>query len=342
MSSQSSIADGKHLDENLSSLLLSQHEFSVGTYLNKALEQSASGSDGDELQQRMSELALQLQLQTQSCHDDIGRIGAELQAIMPRCAADVSRIGVGLEGMKIDATSLTTSCDASKNNQQEVSSSMETLSTLHALQSNLQRTKDILAAAASWDSTLSSVQPLLSTQNLTEAVAALEKLEAGERALRGMPRGKEERRDSISHIREQVQVMLQPQLKHALQNMNTRLAPLQQCVALYRTLDKMDSLKQEYIKNRPGSIHRAWFDYTPPTPNYNLKAEEDMFEGVESLPLEKAPDPAAAFVAWLPNWYDAVLTLLIEERRQSLAVFGPDLAPEMIAKVRDFFIIVVQ
>ncbi len=72
----------------------------------------------------MTELALQLQLQTQVCHEEIGRIGAELQAILPRCAADIGRVGVGLEGMRIDAVTLLESTSVS---EEEVSSSLETL-----------------------------------------------------------------------------------------------------------------------------------------------------------------------------------------------------------------------
>ena len=85
--------------------LLSSSTFSVPSYLNLALSSSYGGgspsSDPEMLQRRMAELALQLQIQTQSCHEDIGRIGAELQAILPRCAADVGRLGVGLEGMRM-------------------------------------------------------------------------------------------------------------------------------------------------------------------------------------------------------------------------------------------------
>jgi hypothetical protein len=215
-------------EERLASLL-SSSQFSVASYLNTALQTQSDDTD-DDLQAKMTELALQLQLQTQACHEDIGRIGAELQAILPRCAADVGRIGVGLEGMKQDALSLLEATQSTTSD--EVSSSLETLSTLHALQSNLSRTKEILTAAATWDTTLSSIAPLLAQQNLTEAVQKLTHLESGARALRGMPSGKEERQETIAKIRQQIQVLLQPQLKHALQNMNTRLAPLQQCVSL--------------------------------------------------------------------------------------------------------------
>lgn len=291
-------------EERLSALL-SSSQFSVASYLNSALS-SQPHLDDDDMQRRMAELALQLQLQTQACHEDIGRIGAELQAIIPRCAADVGRIGVGLDGMKIDAASLLDATQSTTSD--EVASSLETLSTLHALRSNLSRTKEILTAAATWDTTLSSIAPLLAQQNLTEAVHALAKLESGARALRGMPSGKEEREATIAKIRQQIQVLLQPQLKHALQNMNTRLAPLQQCVALYTSLGTMETLQQEYVKNRPGIIHKAWFSYNP-------------------LPDEPS------FISFLPNWYDAVLSLLAEERRQSVAVFGPNLAPQMITKV---------
>jgi hypothetical protein len=90
-------AAGSSTTEEQLNDLLSSSTFSVPSYLNLAL--SGGSSDPELLQRRMAELALQLQLQTQSCHEDIGRIGAELQAILPRCAADVGRLGVGLEGM---------------------------------------------------------------------------------------------------------------------------------------------------------------------------------------------------------------------------------------------------
>jgi hypothetical protein len=155
------------LEECLSAILTSPN-FSVADYLNTAIEQDFSSSSSvglsdqqkqNELQRSMAELALQLQLQTQACHEEIGRIGAELQAVMPRCAADVSRVGVGLQGLQMDCTSLLQST-ALQNN--DVSSSLETLSTLHALQANLTRTKEILTAAATWDATLQSVAGYMS------------------------------------------------------------------------------------------------------------------------------------------------------------------------------------
>jgi len=307
-------ASGEDSLEQHLSHLLNSNEFSVTSYLNLALADSNDGC----LQQRMAELALQLQLQTQSCHEDIGRIGAELQAILPRCHADVCRIGVGLEGMKMDAAALLESTLAKPESEQEVSTSLETLSTLHALQANLSRTKDILTAAATWDSTLSSVAPLLAQQNLSEAVNALAKLENGERALRGMPHP-EDRRQSIAKIRQQVQALLQPQLKHALQNMNTRLAPLQQCVSLYMKLEKMDALKEEYVKNRPLAAHKAWFAYSPA---YETQENDDGNR-----------EKVSKFLTWLPGWYETVLDLITEERRQSLAVFGSEMVPDLVIKV---------
>jgi hypothetical protein len=300
-SNNSSSTISSATEERLNSLLAAS-DFSVASYLDTALQ-----DEGDNLQRKMAELALQIQLQTQACHEDIGRIGAELQAVLPRCATDISRVGVGLEGIRIDASQLLQECLQLQN--EEISSSLETLSTLHALRSNLKHTQDILKAAATWDSTLQSIPPLLAQQNLPQAVNALALLESGERALRGMPSGLEERRQALNDMRTQVQHLLQPQLKHALQNMHTRLAPLQQCVSLYSALKKMDILQSEYVSNRPAQIHKQWFAFRA--------------SGVDQESL----------VSWLPTWYDAVLTLLTEERRQSLAVYGPDLAPIIIDKV---------
>ena len=301
------------LDQQLSAMLASD-EFTVASYLNSALESVASASDDDQ-QQRMAELALQLQLQTQACHEDIGRIGAELQAILPRCAADVGRIGVGLQGLRLDAASLLESIAVSP--EQDVSSSLETLSTLHALQANLTRTKEILTAAATWDATLEQIAPLLAQQNLPQAVAALATLEKGERALRGMPHP-EEREAAIAKTRQQVSTLLQPQLQHALQNMHSRLGPLQQCVALYTQLDKVETLQQEYTKMRPTALHKAWFDFKP-----SINTNED---------------PGEALLAWLPSWFEKVLTFLTEERKQSAQVFGPEAVPDVVMNVSFFFL----
>lgn len=291
--------------DQLKDLLGSDH-FSVASYLNLALDEE------EDQQQRMAELALQLQMQTQSCHEEIGKVGAELQAILPRCSADIGRVGVGLEGLRIDAASLLES--TAIETAEGVSSSLETLSTLHALQANLQRSKEILTAAATWDTTLSSIAPLLAQQNVSEAVTALAQLENGERALRGMP-NPEEREEAIAKVRQQVSTILQPQLKHALANMNTRLAPLQQCVMLYSKLNKMDALKEEYIRNRPSSLHKSWFDY---------KMTYD----------EQDTDKAASdFMSWLPAWYDNVLSLITEERRQSTTIFGAQMVPGIVVKV---------
>ena len=85
--------DGNSLEEELNMLLSSSSSFSVASYLNLALgsqnEVSSSSiptqttyssrlssqsslsvvDQPDELQRRMAELALQLQIQTQSCHE---------------------------------------------------------------------------------------------------------------------------------------------------------------------------------------------------------------------------------------------------------------------------------
>jgi len=331
MSSRSAPTSGSlpassSLEDTLSQLLTSNSNFSVAAYLNMALQlvpfeggtgttTTTTTSSEESLQSRMAELALQLQFQTQACHEEIGRIGAELQAILPRCAADVSRVGVGLEGMRADAQVLLEQTKMDED-EQELSSSLASLSTLHALQSNLTTAKDVLTAAATWDSTMASIPPLLAQQKLSEAVHALAELEKGERALRKMPHP-EERQLAISNVRQQVQTLLHPQLMHALQNMNTRLAPLQQCVTLFEKLDKMDSLREQYVKTRPGTVHKSWFAFSP------------------SFTADGLKNPNGTdFTEWLPTWYDMTLQLLTEERRQATTVFGAEYAPDVVVQVR--------
>jgi conserved oligomeric Golgi complex subunit 7 len=312
----SSNTDVDSLGPKLAAILRSP-TFSVAEYLNTALEVPLSKGPLDpaqqnELQQSMAELALQLQLQTQTCHEDIGRVGAELQAVLPRCAADLSRVSTSLTGLQMDCTALLHSTAALSTNNSSVSSSLETLSTLHALQANLTRTKEILMAAAMWDETLQSVTAFIAQQNLPEAVHCLAELEKGERALRGMPHP-QERVQALSRARQQVGTLLQPQLKNALAVLSTRAAPLQQCVALYSQLDQMETLIHDYVKHRPTLLHKQWFEYVPPVPGQDASS--------------------TTFASWLPGWFDAVLQLVSEERRQSTSIFGTALVPEITIQV---------
>ena len=393
------------------------NNFCVAAYLNVALQQDHSppngpggggvGDDDEEtqLQSRMAELALLLQVQTQSCHDEIGRIGAELRAILPRCKADVTRLEQGLGGMADDAVGLlqhvgSASASASlaaeggggkgkgmsgtstvvrggnrastlqpqhgRNGKGHIGKkdassggvgdptatpSVDTLSTLHSLRTNLRRTRHILSAASSWDSTLSSIPGLLSAQNLSEAVVALSDLERGEKALSGGMPGRTERREALARIRSQIEVLLRPQLLHALNKMDTRLGPLQQCVSMYVQLNKIETLAEEYVRLRPSEIHKLWFGFVPPAPpasttlaptagegtsiNDDLDDDELGLAGEAAPPAPKPTSEAfaSAFLAWLPGWYSSVLSLLSEETRRASAVFGPKMAPDIVLRV---------
>lgn len=389
--------------------ILSSDNFTVAKYLNYALHSITSVPDqngSEETQQRlMAELALQLQVQTQSCHDEIGRIGAELRAILPRCAADLSRLNVGIENIQEDANSLLDAHlksslshrkgadsaaenhessndegntndqsmrddDADKENEhgenQEMGmtplETLETLSTLHALQQNLLSTKEILTAASTYNNTLTKIPSLLTPTTLQNAVAALSDLESGAKALSGMP-GQAQRDDEIASIRNQILTLLKPVLLHALNKVESRLGPLQTCVGMYMSLNKVESLVEEYVKCRPTVIHKLWFDFRKSTSsseheeknNDDTRNPTDDLEFYDEQPStdvgEKGDedfnsstiakqssdignkDPGETFVEWLKTWYEAVLLLLSEERRRAHAVFGAVLAPEIMIKV---------
>jgi len=328
-------------------------------------------------------------MRTQSCHDEIGRIGAELQAIVPRCAADVGRLQVGLEGMELDVRGLLEGMDydhhrsgvtkkTGSSDNADVGAGMgekkdDPLTTLHSLlnlRTHLTTSRAILSAASSWDETINSIPMLLSTTppNLVEAVAALSQLEQGARALHGMPEGREERENALKKLRSQLEVLLKPQLLHALKKMDTRLGPLQQCVGMYGSLGKMEVMREEYVKMRPLEIHTLWFSFGGGSSNVKGKEvekksdktnfdDDGFFEGeeakeknedeeevedfdfdedngnVESSSFPTSQSTAKQFMEFLPTFYESVLELLSKERTQSKLVFGPDLAPSIVARV---------
>ena len=358
-------------------------------------------------------------MSTQSCHDEIGRIGAELSAIVPRCAADVTRVKSGLEGMELDVRGLLEGMDDQHQQQQGIggkeggnihgpdvsgggsatkdddtiitsidnnnTTNPNPLSTLHSLlnlKNHLTTTRSILAAASSWDETINSIPKLLSSSssnssnngqpNLIEAVAALSKLEQGARALQGMPEGQAERTAAISKLRTQLEVLLKPQLLHALKKMETRLGPLQQCVGMYGTLGKMDVMREEYVKMRPGGVISLWFSFgghnaaigknsvveDEEEKVVNDEDDDDLHNDDKTDEEEEAEDfdfseettdattsssttnkssstqiNAKQFIEFLPTFYESVLELLSKERAQSKQVFGPELAPSIVGRV---------
>ena len=325
----------KRMNEELFDMLEAD-DFSIGNYLNKALsipqkssapnknEMKTSIDDNDiEVERLMAKVALQLQLETQSCHDEIGRIGAELQAILPRCSTDIQRLSVGLDGMKDDTQALVSNYQLEEEMNREQKETMNTLSTLHALQMNLQFTKSILEATSSWDTTLSSIPSLLSNQKLSEAVTALTQLQQGARALRGMP-GKDQREDTIQKFKTQIETLLKPQLLHAFANIETRINLLHQSYDMYKQLGNLDHFILEYVKHRPAKLHNGWFAFTP-------KITSDANEiAMTDYSTKKEINP---FLVFLPQWYESILTLLSEEKRRTRTVFGIDAAPNVTVQI---------
>lgn len=267
------------LEERLNAILLSKN-FSVANYLNLALE------DNDD-PERLAQVALRLQLQTQSAHEDISKISAELQAIMPRCAADIGRLKVGWEGLSQDCQSML-EATTQETTSAVTTESLQTLSTLHALQTNLQETREILTAATQWDTTLAQIAPLLAQQQWEAAVQALAQLQQGERALQGMPQA-DERKQSCEKLQAQLLALLQPQLVSALQQSR----PLQQWVSWYTQLGQIAILEQLYTQSRPKALQKAWFDGS-----------------------------SENFVVWWPTWLSQVNDWLAHERRQSVLPDG--------------------
>ena len=158
---------------------------------------------------------------------------------------------------------------------------LATLHTLLNLRTHLTSARSILSAASSWDETINSIPMLLSTTppNLIEAVAALSQLEAGARALTGMPEGREDRTAAIYKLRSQLEILLKPQLLHALKKMDTRLGPLVQCVSMYDSLGKMDVMREEYVKIRPVEIHALWFSFVGGYASVGDKKEDNDDKG---------------------------------------------------------------
>jgi len=328
----------KRLSDELSAMLEAD-DFSIGRYLNKALavgDSAGMGANDIEIERLMAKVALQLQLETQSCHDEIGRIGAELQAILPRCGADINRLAVGLDGMKDDTSALVESfasqvsspdpsimpIDPNIPQESTPSETMKTLSTLHALQLNLEFTKTVLEATSSWDTTMSSIPSLLSNQKLSEAVTALTNLQQGARALRGMP-GKEQRDETILKFKTQIETLLKPQLLHAFANIETRINLLHQSHQMYKQLGNLDNFVHEYVKNRPADVHKGWFAFTP-----TLASTVDA----DSVTTTDTPKENS-FMQFLPQWYQSILTLLSEEKRRTQTVFGNDEASFVTARI---------
>ena len=163
---------------------------------------------------------------------------------------------LGIGGMLMSAS-------ASASRDGNDANALAVLRRLLNLRNHLAAARGILGAASGWDETMDSVPSLLaaSPPDLAGAVSALARLERGARALRGMPEGRAERDAALSKLRAQLEALLRPRLLHALKRMDTRLGPLQQCVGMYRSLGRMDAMREEYVRMRPGEMHALWFGF---------------------------------------------------------------------------------
>lgn len=271
--------------------------------------------------------------------------------------------------MEMDLAGLITE----EQSETEKDDELTTLHTLLNLKAHLSSARTILSAASSWDETIRSIPALLASSNdymdhnqgegsasqhLIEAVEALATLEAGERALRVMPSGREEREEVLATLRSRTEAMLKPQLLHALKKTETRTGLLRQCVEMYGSLGKMDVLKEEYVKARPGEVVGVWFSFggssgagTAGEGVGESKQKDEEDEAVEDFDFteDDAPPvetpavsqhtsassavPRQQFTDFLPDFYEAVLELLAKERNQARLVFGAEMAPSIVVKV---------
>jgi hypothetical protein len=119
----------------------------------------------------------------------------------------------------------------------------------------------------------------------------------------------------------------------------------------------MDVLKEEYVKARPGEVVSVWFSFggssgaaVVPEGVDETKQKEDGdvvedfdFTEDDTVPAEapaasahssvSAGLPKQQFTDFLPDFYEAVLDLLVKERNQARTVFGPEMAPSIVVKV---------
>jgi conserved oligomeric Golgi complex subunit 7 len=244
---------------------------------------------------------------------------------------------------------------------------LETLSALHSLSTSLSHTKKILLAASTFNTTLNGLPSLMaSPSTLSQAVSSFITLQQGAQALTGLP-GKEERENQLRHLKEEILIQLRPVLLHALQKMETRLGPLQTCVGMYHSMSELDCMMEEYIKSRPTTVHKLWFEFRKISgggsgseknvinDQNNLDVDEFEFNsdgshgdddekgeemGKPDMPGRSTSnitannfDSGKEFELWLPKWYEAVLILLTEERRRASMVFGAELGPEIMIKI---------
>ena len=251
---------------------------------------------------------------------------------------------------------------------------LSTMRSLLALRTHLTSTRAILAAASGWDDTMDSVPSLLSSNppDLVGAVEALVRLEAGARALRCVPGGRDERDVSLRKLRSQIEAMLRPRLLHALGSMDTRLGPLKQCVDMYGNLGRMEVLRDEYVRMRPAGIHALWFSFgggggsrkvasvqedgneeesnsrtmkDGEVADFDFNEDNDgdstsptINSGIaptsqQTVKITKTTATAKQFIEFLPTFYDAVLELLAREKTQSRTVFGSDLSSSIVLRV---------
>jgi hypothetical protein len=356
--------------------------------------------DVDQVQQsKMAELALQLQLESQRCHNQIEQIAMEINAMLPRCEADVTRLQVGLTGLQQDAASIlqhppasssstvsgsgsgssstacttstttanSSSADTSKKEGERRTDPLQTLTTLHALQTNLALTRSILSAASSWDATVSKLPSLLSPNVSTSsttgtgiAESGSVELEASEDPDSSKNKNQQQQQQqhtstTIANLKEAVQAL--STLDHgarALRGLPGRedrdkiIADFRQSIQVLLKPRLLSALQQSQplppgaaattgttSAARLGPIQQIASIYKLLGNTQTLEEEYVRARPatIHKLWFSFSPSTPVDFATWLPGWYSNILSFLSDERRRCTTIFGHDVAPVITAKL---------
>lgn len=377
------------LAHRLNNLLSSTDgSFSVPRYLNMALSVCENpNEDVEQVQQsKMAELALQLQLESQRCHNQIEQIAMEINSMLPRCEADVTRLQVGLAGLQHDAASIlqhpppsssSTSCttptsaansssstvDIASKEGERRTDPLQTLTTLHALQTNLSLTRSILSAASSWDATVSKLPSLLSPNVSASSTGIAESGSVGLGAAEdpdistNNDKNQEQQQASttIANLKEAVQAL--STLDHgarALRGLPGRedrdkiIADFRQSIQVLLKPRLLSALQQ----SQPLPLGAATTTTTTSAARLgpiqqiasiykllgNTQTLEEEYVRARPATIHKlwfsfSPSTPLDFATWLPGWYSNILSFLSDERRRCTTIFGHDVAPDITAKL---------
>ncbi|KAF1323610.1 hypothetical protein FI667_g10415, partial [Globisporangium splendens] len=309
--------------------LFCEDGFDCYAWVEEALIES-SGRVGD-LAPLVPQLALLSQSLTRSVHATLHQLtvtGPQLQSQLEAMQTATLPLKAQLDAVVAHVgDSDATASWSTSHRKKEDARALQHLVTLHDAKQKLQACSQALVEAAKWERNVRACSAVLDEPDVGTASSKedgalsladrVREMQTSLEVLHEMP-GADDRRATMKTLCAQIEARLTPKLIAYLREEHVPVTRVQMCLAIFKSIDRDEIVRDEYCKCRPAHAHRVWFAY--------------------SSDIEDDATSASPFADWLEGFYSDVYVMLQRESHHIREIFGAkSVAKVLVALLQSTF-----